>query len=501
MNMNGRKISEDLRNQMFADYAREGGERLVSIDDSVVNILNYLKTGMDVEYRYSSGNFRLKYDGDARYFKNYCGLDDENALRGDTMISFWTPYQTALNATGKVPYRYAKSHENINKLIANARAYQGTNQKFMGLAELYHSPGNLLYLPNRGMNPARFQCSEDRIDKSLYECFSGGSLSKFFENNDQKVVEWIRRERLDFLFKNGNIKREMIRPLNGVNIGENYFTMAKNGSLDTYIRNVVALIEYRNQNLLEEERTGNLPVNVRSKTDINNVPPLHQGKNQNRQIIKQGKQMPLWLKMIATTVILCLIIPCISLIVQLLGAWRMGSLGVLFISLLQIAVTFLIPLGAFFLIFVLFTWQYKCPQCKKWLAMKREISPHQLNPTDTLTHNETLYCCKHCGSYKTFVSKKPIPTTPKTSDTWDGTPKTINLGRAYSIYRAKYTGQEHIEMNAGFFEKRTPLINPKQGYIKISDGGTTERVICSQYEFDTGRVIIMKNGKKVDKIK
>lgn len=39
---------------------------------------------------------RLQYDNDARYYYEQLGLDEEEALKGDTIISFFTPYKRLL---------------------------------------------------------------------------------------------------------------------------------------------------------------------------------------------------------------------------------------------------------------------------------------------------------------------------------------------------------------------------------------------------------------------
>ncbi len=69
------------------------------MDDLVVGILeDYLKLEkikQDTKYDSLSWSekdeFRLLNDNDAKYYYDKCNMEKENALKGDTIISFWTP--------------------------------------------------------------------------------------------------------------------------------------------------------------------------------------------------------------------------------------------------------------------------------------------------------------------------------------------------------------------------------------------------------------------------
>ena len=74
------------------------------MEDFVLNILeSYLKwEKKKIEINYDSlsqdrkNELRLEYDDDAKYYHKIVGLEKEEALYADTIISFWTPYRRLL---------------------------------------------------------------------------------------------------------------------------------------------------------------------------------------------------------------------------------------------------------------------------------------------------------------------------------------------------------------------------------------------------------------------
>lgn len=171
---------------------------------------------------------RVEYDCDAYYYKNCAVKEDgtgytvDEALLGDVMSSFWTPYKLALyKKTGWKYYRKiiktSDKPENwsLSLLLKrmNDPKIKEVNEKFLEFAELCYTKGNFIRLPrsnykfqvvakgkikNYGMNQARFQFCEDRIDYTLYECMSpNGKLADFFD--EEKYDEWVVREKLDFI--------------------------------------------------------------------------------------------------------------------------------------------------------------------------------------------------------------------------------------------------------------------------------------------------------------
>jgi hypothetical protein len=195
--------------------------------------------------------FRLKYDGDARYFTWHERTNDpEEPLRADTMISFYTPYKEMLVRLTGVAYH--KSGKPFDELIAKKGepAYKEVNDKFTCLATAYHTMGNFMLLPDRGMNCDRYRCSQDRIDKSLYECFPGGALAKYFGDSEKEQLlnlrKWVRDETLGLMFKGGVIERDSIIPITPGNPFVAYEDMTDD-ELDEFVSTASWLVLARNK--------------------------------------------------------------------------------------------------------------------------------------------------------------------------------------------------------------------------------------------------------------
>lgn len=172
-------------------------------------------------------NLRLKYDDDAKYYYEEVGLDKEEALKADTIVSFFTPYKGLLEleanwkTSKSIGYLEAlikriidgpdekkydqKTIEKINKILS-----VNNNEIIKDFAEVCYTKGNYMLLPARKMNIERYNISQDRIDLALYECFSGGKLAHFFDNDD-KLRKWIIREKLNGLFYGNELNRENIK--------------------------------------------------------------------------------------------------------------------------------------------------------------------------------------------------------------------------------------------------------------------------------------------------
>lgn len=217
-------------------------------NEPIINILTYFKM-----HEVEGGSLsRIKCDGDACYFYKLYN-DSKVALRGDTMISFWTIYKQALKmATGE---NYIKSSNPFDDLIAkrNEPGYKEVNDRFSKFAEVYHTPGNFILLPppspDGRMNNNRYKCSEDRIDKSLLECFNGGVLSKYFGDDNEKLKKWVKEQKLDSVFEKGVIEKDKIIPFNINNPYVCYSNMNEN-EVNEFLENVEKLINYRNEKLL-----------------------------------------------------------------------------------------------------------------------------------------------------------------------------------------------------------------------------------------------------------
>lgn len=241
--------TKTILKEIFENYRKYDKRKFTPeyIDkDPIVNILTFFKI-YEIEGRRLS---RIKYDGDAYYFYKLYN-DSKVALRGDTMISFWTIYKYALKiATGRI---CNKSSSTFDELIAkrNESGYKEVNDKFSKFAELYYTPGNFILLPppfpDGRMNNNRYRCSEDRIDKSLLECFNGGTLSKYFGDDKEQLKEWIKDQKLDSIFKKGILEKDKIIPFNLKN-PYIYYSNMNETEINEFLVNVEKLIKYRNSN-------------------------------------------------------------------------------------------------------------------------------------------------------------------------------------------------------------------------------------------------------------
>ena len=253
--------TKSLTVEMIEDYAKEQnrGYTPVATDDALENLfIDYLcypdwlkQNGYDkkkfYEYVDEYEKFRLKYDGDARYYYNMYN-DPVVALRGDTIISIYTPYKRLLELKTGIVYHKCNNPFELLIKNKNEQGYKETNEIFAEFAKLSQSAGNFMLLPHRDMNSARYRCSQDRIDKSLYECFPGGKLAIFFgiteETKISNLTQWIKTENLSFMFENGIIERDKIIPLNKNNPYVSYNDMIEE-ELVEFINSAVKFMKVR----------------------------------------------------------------------------------------------------------------------------------------------------------------------------------------------------------------------------------------------------------------
>ena len=257
------KDKKSLTEQMLEEYKKEtnGEFEIIETNDPLVRLFNdwqvyshWLKAkGYEkkeyYEYAEDSEKFRIKYDADARYYNETLG-DPVAALRGDTVFSIFTPYKEMLKrATGKA---YHKCTDPFADLIIkrNNPGYKDVNDFFTEFVKLYHTPGNFMLLPHREMNVARYRCSQDRLDKSLYECFPGGKLAIYFGMNDDAQLEniknWVISQKMEFMFENNIIEREKIIPITKTNPYTCFGAMTDE-ELREYINYAVEFIKRRNE--------------------------------------------------------------------------------------------------------------------------------------------------------------------------------------------------------------------------------------------------------------
>lgn len=158
---------------------------------------------------------RLEYDNDAKYYFRDIGLSKDEALKADTIISFWTPYKSLLEKDAQ--WKVFKTRKGLEYLIKKLKenkndktteAINKVNQRIEGFSKVCYSKGNYILLPCRSMNNQRYSAAEDRIDLTLYECFGKATLAKFFPYKDD-LENWIKDQQLSYMFK-GEVKIENI---------------------------------------------------------------------------------------------------------------------------------------------------------------------------------------------------------------------------------------------------------------------------------------------------
>lgn len=247
--------TKSLIEMVYKNYnnREECTEELNLSENPVKNVLNYFIPSSKIK------NLpRKNYDLDCMHIYNTEALEifgeDESkkceyAKNADIMISFFTPYARAIEiVTGKRYYK--KRYEDLKELIEkiNDEKYKEVNKHFEKFASLYASRGNILLLPdgNKNMNPTRYGVAQDKIEKSLYECFEGGNLSKYFKD-DSDVQAWIKKEYLDICFEESKIQKDFIRYDLLEFLGYLKYDEIKDEKIIyKYIDKIVEIIEYRN---------------------------------------------------------------------------------------------------------------------------------------------------------------------------------------------------------------------------------------------------------------
>lgn len=198
-------------------------------------------------------NLRLENDNDARYYFREVGLEKAEALKADTVISFWTPYCRLLELEAN--WKSVKTVKGLEWLLKEIHAtwnndytskIKTVNEKIQGLAKVYHTKGNYMLLPERKMNTQRYKVAQDRIDLTLYECFDKGALAKFFETDDD-LYAWIRREKLDGMFYDKELSKKKIKWLISEEHKPKWISEMNTHEVYEYLKNATLLIEDRNK--------------------------------------------------------------------------------------------------------------------------------------------------------------------------------------------------------------------------------------------------------------
>lgn len=187
--------------------------------------------------------YRSKYDLDCQHLKG--------DLNADMIFSLWLPLRYVLfSLNGKKMYKltadsFTKKNltEIYNNLICNIDEYLPyENELVIKLSKFYSlamGRENVMRLPDRALNSKRGMGPYyDYIPYFLEQSFEGGDFSSSFENNNTIFVEWIKKEKLELLFKENMVDKKNILDLAGSNdlhsvVNKNNINV--NFLLDSYI--------------------------------------------------------------------------------------------------------------------------------------------------------------------------------------------------------------------------------------------------------------------------
>lgn len=200
------------------------------------NVLNPIKKKLKEWCDYNKNSPKCSYQGNEIVHDVYRALNDSDCqlangnLMADTIFSLWIPLKMSLQCSNAYPYKLqgnevypfkqdsfiSKSGNLINFLTdieKNLEVYLPLNEweELYEFAALSLTRANVMILPDRKMQ-SRGKLFLDQMPKTLYECFKDGVFSGYFNNEDFRVVNWIKEEKLEFFF-NGEIKKENIIPL------------------------------------------------------------------------------------------------------------------------------------------------------------------------------------------------------------------------------------------------------------------------------------------------
>ncbi|MBR1797629.1 MAG: hypothetical protein IJ757_06445 [Clostridiales bacterium] len=167
--------------------------------------------------------WRKDNDLDCLYF--------DGDLKADTLMSAWTIIKWVAEFINREEGRKFTKCEADLKLLADVPdtylppEYELVQllYKFLELAEL---PCNYILLPDRNMNAdrycfrrsAKFRMLYDQVPATLWHVFEKETLGMYFldatgEVDEEKVVAWILREKLEMGFRKGVIKQSEVIPL------------------------------------------------------------------------------------------------------------------------------------------------------------------------------------------------------------------------------------------------------------------------------------------------
>lgn len=198
--------------------------------------------------------YRSKFDLDCQHLKG--------DLNADMIFSLWLPLRYVLfSLNGKKMYKlttdsFTKKNltEIYSNLISNIEEFLPyENELVIKLSKFYSlamGRENVMRLPDRALNSKRGMGPYyDYIPYFLEQSFEGGDFSSSFENNNIIFIEWIKKEKLELLFKENIVDKNNILDLAGSNdlhsvVNKNNINV--NCLLDSYIN----VLEKRKELLL-----------------------------------------------------------------------------------------------------------------------------------------------------------------------------------------------------------------------------------------------------------
>lgn len=196
------------------------------------NVLNPIKKKLKEWCDYNKNSPKCSYQGNEIVHDVYRALNDSDCqlangnLMADTIFSLWIPLKMSLQCSNAYPYKLqgnevypfkqdsfiSKSGNLINFLTdieKNLEVYLPLNEweELYEFAALSLTRANVMILPDRKMQ-SRGKLFLDQMPKTLYECFKDGVFSGYFNNEDFRVVNWIKEEKLEFFFNGENKERK-----------------------------------------------------------------------------------------------------------------------------------------------------------------------------------------------------------------------------------------------------------------------------------------------------
>lgn len=224
------------------------------------NFCLYWMKGISTRRNYPTyDKWRSENDMDCLY------LDGD--LRADTLMSAWTPIKWVANflnmENGK---KFTKCEKDIKLLAEDRDAYLPPKDELVKLLdrflELAEKRCNYIMLPDRKMNNDRYtlkrkgMCKKlyDQVPATLWHVFNKETLGLYFldengEVDERRVEEWIRREKLQMGFTDGEIKQENVILLTSTaKPGEGKWLGTRN-DLEEALRYMISFLEQREKEI------------------------------------------------------------------------------------------------------------------------------------------------------------------------------------------------------------------------------------------------------------